>query len=46
VHYRTGDVGHDRLVKIVFASSKLAVEFPTDLSVVNDAPIATAAERP
>jgi hypothetical protein len=36
-HVRTGDDGQDRLVKIVFASSKLAVEFPAEQAVSADA---------
>jgi hypothetical protein len=39
-HIRTGDDGHDRLVKIVFASSKLQVEFPGEQA----SPAAKAAE--
>jgi hypothetical protein len=38
VYYRTEDGGHDRLMKIVFASSKLAVDFPTDPAIASDAP--------
>ena len=42
-HVRTGDDGNDRLVRIVFASSKLAVEFPEDETVAADAPVNKAA---
>lgn len=42
-HVRTEGDGHDRLVKIVFASSKLAVEFPNDQTVATEAPVSTAA---
>jgi hypothetical protein len=45
VHYLTGDGGHDRLVKLVFASSRLAVEFPTEVEGGTGAPIASAADR-
>jgi hypothetical protein len=48
VHYLTGDGGHDRLIKLVFASSRLAIEFPTDLAVATvatDSPTATEAVR-
>lgn len=41
-HIRTGDDGHDRLVKIVFASSKLAVEFPAEQGAAAEAPAAKA----
>ena len=40
-HIRTGVDGHDRLVKIVFASEKLAVEFPADQAVTADGPVST-----
>jgi hypothetical protein len=30
VHYRTGESGPDRLIKIVLASSKLAIVFPSE----------------
>ncbi len=46
VHYRPGNGGHDRLIKIVFASSKLAIEFPAEVDGATDAPIAKAADRP
>jgi hypothetical protein len=36
-HVRTGDDGQARLVKIVFASSKLAVEFPAEHAVAAEA---------
>jgi hypothetical protein len=48
VHYVSGDGGHDRLVKLVLASSRLAIEFPTDLvaaTVATDSPAATEAVR-
>jgi len=38
VHYRTAEGGRDRLVKITFAGSHLAVEFPIELA----GPAATA----
>ena len=41
-HIRTGDDGHDRLVKIVFASSKLAVEFPVEQDVAAEGPVSQA----
>jgi hypothetical protein len=37
-HIRTGDDGRDRLIKIVFLSSKLAVEFPAEQAVAAEAP--------
>jgi len=47
VHYRNGDGGQDRLIKIVLASSKLAIEFPSDAAgATTDAAIANAADRP
>jgi hypothetical protein len=46
VHYRTGQTGVDRLVKIVFADSKLAIQFSRDTTVEGDAPLANAVERP
>jgi hypothetical protein len=46
VHYRTGGPGVDRLVKIVFADSNLAIQFPRDAAVEVDAPLANAVERP
>ena len=46
IHYRTGGDGPDRLVKIVFAGSKLALQFPVDEAGAAETPIATAAERP
>jgi hypothetical protein len=44
VHYRTGGDGPDRLVKIVFASSNLAIEFPGVRAVDGDTPLANAVE--
>jgi len=46
VHYRTGEGGTDRLIKIVFASSRLAIEFPAQADGATDAPIANTASRP
>jgi len=46
VHYRTGGSGPDRLVKIVFASSNLAIQFPRDPLGEGEAPLANAVERP
>ena len=46
VHYRTGVGPQDRLIKIVLADSRLAIEFPIAPSGGTDASIATAADRP
>ena len=46
VHYRTGEAGQDRLIKIVLAGSKLAIEFPNDPARGTEASIADAADRP
>ena len=46
VHYRTVDAGPEQLVKIVFADSNLAIEFPRDRGVEAEAPLANAVERP
>jgi hypothetical protein len=46
VHYRTGGVGPDRLIKIVISSSNLAIDFPRDGADRNDASLADAAKRP
>ena len=45
VHYLTGQGGHDRLIKIVFASSRIAIEFPTEADGATETPIASAADR-
>jgi len=45
VHYRTGQGGHDRLIKIVFATSRIAIEFPGEADGATEAPIASAADR-
>lgn len=42
-HVRTDGDGQARLVKIVFASSKLAVEFPAEQAVAAEAPASKAA---
>jgi hypothetical protein len=42
VHYVAGNSDHDRLFKIVFAGSKLAVEFPADVPVATNGPVAGA----
>jgi hypothetical protein len=44
VHYRDGQGGQDRLIKIVLADSKLAIEF--DEAVASDGAVANAAGRP
>jgi hypothetical protein len=44
VHYRTSGGGQDRLLKIVFSSSKLAVEFPTATDVAAGAPAEKTAQ--
>jgi hypothetical protein len=36
VHYRATDAGHDRLLKIVFATDKIAVEFPAESTVAGE----------
>jgi hypothetical protein len=46
VTYRDGENGQDRLIKIVLADSKLAIEFPTDAAVAADGSSASAAGRP
>jgi hypothetical protein len=46
LHYHTGGPGPDRLVKIVIASSNLAIEFPRDRAGAGDAPLANAVSRP
>jgi hypothetical protein len=46
VHFHTGGPGPDRLVKIVVASSNLAIEFPRDLGEAVDRPVASTVERP
>jgi hypothetical protein len=46
LHFREGQGGRDRLIKIVLASSKLAIEFPTDTAVATDGSAASAAGRP
>ena len=42
VHYRAEPDGRERLVKVVFASSKIAVEFPQEVAVAGSpaAPVA------
>jgi len=45
LHYRTGTGGADRLVRIVFADSKLAIQFPADGGGGTDASSTTAADR-
>jgi hypothetical protein len=45
VHYRNGVGGPDRLIKIVFSGSNLAVEFETGPSDAGDASVADAAGR-
>ena len=44
VHYRTGGTGPDRLIKVVFASSNLAIQFPRDRGSEGDASVANAVE--
>jgi hypothetical protein len=44
LHYLAEDSGRDRLIKIVFATSGLAIEFPTKSRAGSTASIATAAE--
>src|SRR5882672_5838192 len=44
VHYRNVSGGQDRLIKIVLASSKLAIELPAEAGATEPA-IATAADR-
>ena len=46
VHYRTGATGPDRLVKIEFADSKFAIEFPVDTAATESAAVGAAAGRP
>jgi hypothetical protein len=46
VHYRTDTGGPDRLVKIEFADSKLAIEFPVETAAAADAAAGVAAGRP
>lgn len=46
VHYLSVDGGHDRLKKIVFASSGLVIEFPTEPVHGTDPTIVKAADRP
>ncbi len=46
VHFRNGEGGQDRLIKIVLASSKLAIEFPSDPAGATDSAVAAAADRP
>ena len=46
VHYRTGENGPDRLVKIVFSRSNLAVQFTGNPVVGTDTPLAEAVARP
>lgn len=43
LHFHTGDAGRDRLIEIVLADSKLAIDFPGDPAAAADAPVATAA---
>jgi hypothetical protein len=45
IHYRTGSGGADRLVRIVFADSKLAIQFPAEGTGGTDASLAKAADR-
>jgi len=45
VHYLADGAGHERLLKIVFASSGLVIEFPTDATGSAGAPIAGAVNR-
>jgi hypothetical protein len=45
VHYRDGQGGQDRLIKIVLAGSKLAIELPTEAEGATDGSLAKAANR-
>ena len=45
IHYRIGQGGADRLVRIVFADSKLAIQFPAEGAGSADASSTTAADR-
>jgi len=45
LHYRSGVTGPDRLVKIVFADSKLAIDLAADTAGATGA-VANAADRP
>lgn len=45
IHYRTGGDGADRLVRIVFADSKLAIQFSAEGAGGTDASLAKAADR-
>jgi hypothetical protein len=46
VHYRDGQGSQDRLIKIVLADSKLAIELPADAAAATDGSVANAAGRP
>jgi hypothetical protein len=46
VTYRTGEGAQDRLIKIVLAGSRLAIDFPGDAAGAPDASIANASDRP
>jgi len=45
IHYKTGRGGADRLVRIVFADSKLAIQFPTGEAGGSEGASSTAADR-
>jgi len=45
IHYRTGSDGADRLVRIVFAHSKLAIQFLAEDPAGTEASLAKAADR-
>ncbi len=45
VHYRTDEAGTSRVTKIVFSSTKLAVEFPTAPAAAEDATVVDSGKR-